>query len=196
MQELASHDKQEVSMEKGRLEKEKSNLKKKINELENEKEILKNNIERKDKKIKELEEIVETTNQKNESIKKKNAQLEQQIQLNNQEKSYTKKKYCKELMKIKKISQEFSNSLENEQKQHHEDILEFEEKNKTLMDTIKKLEIQNEKRCNNYISKIESQNKIIQEYENRLTELEHNMIKLRNQYEKEIEKRKNKIKEV
>jgi chromosome segregation ATPase len=196
IQELSSHEKKEASMEKERLEKDKSNLKKKINEILNEKDILKNNIERKDKQIKEIEKTIETNNKKNEILKKKNTELEHQLQLNSQEKNYTKKKYCKELMKIKKISEEFSNSLENEQKQHHKDILTLEEKNKTLIDTIKKMEIQNDKKCNSYISKIESQNKIIQEYEIRLTELEHNMIKLKNQYEKEIEKKRNKIKEV
>jgi len=69
IQELSSHEKKEASMEKERLEKDKSNLKKKINEILNEKDILRNNIERKDKQIKEIEKTIETNNKKNEILK-------------------------------------------------------------------------------------------------------------------------------
>jgi len=196
VQDISSQEKQELLLENSRLEKEKTNLKKRLNECENEKELLTNDFEDKVKKLNDLENLKESLKRKNEIIQKRNLELEQQIQLENQQKLYTKKKYYKEYMKLKKMNQKYKNSLEMEQQQHKKDITEKEEKNKALIEKLKKQEQINEKKCSNYFLKIESQNKIIQEYEIRLTELEQSMQKLKNQYEKEIEKRQNKIKEV
>ncbi|KAL6604218.1 hypothetical protein U3516DRAFT_668439 [Neocallimastix sp. 'constans'] len=177
--EIAIREKQEATIENSRLESEKLNLKKKLSEIENEKDILKINRDEANKKLKELEGTNDSTRIQNEILQKKNSNLEQQIELNNQEKILIKKKFQKELMKLKKIGQEYKNSLENIQNKYEKDIIEYVKKNKNLMEKLEKQELHNENKYKGLVQKIENQDKKIQEYKAQIIELEQNIQKLK-----------------
>jgi len=66
--EIAIREKQEATIENSRLESEKLNLKKKLSEIENEKDILKINRDEANKKLKELEGTNDSTRIQNEIL--------------------------------------------------------------------------------------------------------------------------------